>query len=78
MLKPYEFEVAIEILGQSKQPLVNEIDIEEDRENPDEKYLKFLYAREALVENLLDELEPSDEYLVKRILDKNDILRKLL
>lgn len=78
MLEPYEYEVAIEILGQSKQPLVNEWHKEFNKSNPDEKYLKFLEARQFVVDELMDELEPKDEYLIKRILDKNDVFRSLL
>jgi hypothetical protein len=32
----------------------------------------------AVVDELMDNLKPDDEYLINRILDKNDVLRKLL
>lgn len=78
MLEPYEYEVAIEILGQSKQPLVNEIHQERNKDIPNEQYLKYLKARKSAIDTLIDELEPKDEYLIKRILDKSDNLRKIL
>lgn len=40
--------------------------------------LKFLRSRMAVVDELMDNLKPDDEYLINRILDKNDVLRKLL
>lgn len=78
MIEPYEYEVAIEILGQSKQPLVNEIHEERKKNIPNEQYLKFLKARKAVIDSLIDELDPKNEYLIKRILDKNDVLRNIL
>ncbi|MCS4534684.1 hypothetical protein [Neisseria montereyensis] len=78
MLKPFEYEVAIEILGQSQQTLVNEIFNESEKDQPNEKYLKFLEAKQKLVDDLMDELDLDDEYIIKRLLDKDDVIRELL
>ncbi|MCS4534656.1 hypothetical protein [Neisseria montereyensis] len=78
MLKPFDYEVAIEILGQSQQDLVNEIFKESEKDEPNEKYLQFLIARKALIYDFLDDLHPKDEYIIKRLLDKDDVIRKLL
>ncbi|MCS4534655.1 hypothetical protein [Neisseria montereyensis] len=78
MLEPFDYEVAIEILGQSQQGLVNEIFRERKRDKPNEKYLQFLSARKALIYDLLDGLNLDDEYIIKRLLDKDDVIRKLL
>ena len=48
------------------------------KENPNPELLKFLRSRMAVVDELMDNLKPDDEYLINRILDKNDVLRKLL
>ena len=45
---------------------------------PNPELLKFLRSRMAVVDELMDNLKPDDEYLINRILDKNDVLRKLL
>ncbi len=38
----FDYEVALEILGQSKQPLVSALFNEQNRENPDQKLIAFL------------------------------------
>ena len=38
----FDYEVALEILGQSKQPLVSALFNERNRENPDQKLIAFL------------------------------------
>ena len=45
---------------------------------PNPELLKFLRSRMDVVDELMDNLKPDDEYLINRILDKNDVLRKLL
>ena len=78
MLGHFDYEVALEILGQSQQPLVQARYDECNKENPNPELLKFIRCRMAAVDELMDNLKPDDEYLIKRILDKNDVLRKLL
>lgn len=48
------------------------------KKKPNPELLKFLRSRMAVVDELMDNLKPDDEYLINRILDKNDVLRKLL
>ena len=78
MLGHFDYEVALEILGQSQQLLVQARYDESNKENPNPELLKFLRSRMAVVDELMDNLKPDDEYLINRILDKNDVLRKLL
>lgn len=78
MLGHFDYEVALEILGQSQQPLVQARYDESNKENPNPELLKFIRSRMAAVDELINNLKPDDEYLIKRILDKNDVLRKLL
>ena len=78
MLGDFDYEVALEILGQSQQPLVQARYDECNKENPNPELLKFLRSRMAVVDELMSNLKPDDEYVIKRILDKNDVLRKLL
>lgn len=78
MLGDFDYEVALEILGQSQQPLVQARYDESNKENPNPELLEFLRSRMAAVDELINNLKPDDEYLIKRILDKNDVLRKLL
>lgn len=44
----FDYEVALEILGQSKQPLVSALFNEQNRENPDQKLIAFLEQKKLL------------------------------
>jgi phosphopantetheine adenylyltransferase len=78
MLRRFDYEIALELLGQSKQPLVQMRYDEMKKENPNQDLLNFVQKRLNAINELMDELNPEDEYLILRILDKNDDLRKLV
>ncbi len=60
----------MEILGQSKQPLVSALFNRRNRENPDQKLIAFLRTKKkAAIDDLMEELDPNDEYLIKLILN---------
>ncbi len=65
----FDYEVALEILGQSKQPLVSALFNERNRENPDPKLIAFLKKKKEAIDDLMEELDPDDEYLIKLILN---------
>lgn len=65
----FDYEVALEILGQSKQPLVSALFDEYNKENPDQKLITFLEQKKAAIDDLMEELSPDDEYLIKLILN---------
>ncbi len=56
----FDYEVALEILGQSKQPLVSALFNEQNRENPDQKLIAFLEQKKAAIDDLMEELDPDD------------------
>jgi len=62
------FEVALEILGQSKAPFVYGIHLEKQKEKPNQVKIQFLKERERAINNLMDELMPDDIELVEEIL----------
>lgn len=73
----FDYEVALEILGQSKQPLVSALFNEQNRENPDQKLIAFLEQKKAAIDDLMEELDPDDEYLIKLILNPEyTVMRK--
>ena len=78
MLRRFDYEIALELLGQSKQPLVQMRYDEMKKENPNQDLLNFVQKRLNAINELMDELNPEDEYLILRILDKNDDLRELV
>ena len=65
--KIIRFEVALEILGQSKSPFVNEIWREEQKDKPNELKIRFLQERERAIDNLMDDLMPDDLELIAEI-----------
>ena len=67
----FDYEVALEILGQSKQPLVSSLFNERNKENPDKKMISFLEQKKAAIDDLMENLSPNDENLIKQILDPN-------
>ena len=67
----FDYEVALEILGQSKQPLVSALFNERNRENPDPKLIAFLKKKKEAIDDLMEELDPDDKYLIKLILKRN-------
>ena len=78
MLRRFDYEIPFEFLGQRKQPLVQMRYDEMKKENPNQDLLNFVQKRLNAINELMDELNPEDEYLILRILDKNDDLRKLV
>lgn len=66
------YEVALEILGQTKAPYVNAIFEEMRKENPNQRYLDFLEEKKWAIDRLLDDLSPDDKYLIGKILDPNN------
>ena len=73
----FDYEVALEILGQSKQPLVSALFNERNRENPDQKLIAFLKKKKEAIDDLMEELDPDDEYLIKLILNPEyTVMRK--
>jgi epsilon_2 antitoxin len=65
----FDYEVALEILGQSKQPLVSALFDEYNKENPDQKLITFLEQKKAAIDDLMEDLSPDDDYLIKLILN---------
>ncbi|HHX2523676.1 TPA: hypothetical protein ACU8BU_001945 [Neisseria subflava] len=73
----FDYEVALEILGQSKQPLVSAISNERKKEKPNQKLIDFLKRKKAAIDHLMEELDPEDEDLIKLILNPEvTVLRK--
>lgn len=73
----FDYEVALEILGQSKQPLVSALADERKKESPNQKLINFLKQKKTAIDHLMEELDPEDDYLIKLILNPEvTVLRK--
>lgn len=81
ILKDVDYEVALEILGQSKAPFVNARyeEWQKPKEEQNQKLLNFLNAKMNVIDDLMDDLDPfdpKDAPLIKAILDpKNTVFR---
>lgn len=67
-----DFEVAMDILGQSMQPALRALNEERAKEKPCQAYIDFCKARMSAVHNLRENLTLDDTEIIKRILDRND------
>lgn len=69
---PIGYEVALETLGQSRQPFMRAIRDEQKKAKPSEPLIAFCKARLAALDDLQYELEPHDYDTIERILTIND------
>lgn len=68
------YEVALDILGQEKQPFVNTMWEERRKEKPSEALVAYCEARIAALDDLQESLRSGDTELISQILDKNNKL----
>lgn len=64
------YEVAVEILGQSRQPLMAAIRSEREKLEPSISLIKYFEARLSALDNLQETLSVSDVATIEKILDK--------
>lgn len=67
--KRFGYEIALEILGQSQAPIISAYWQEVKKPEPNQTFLKYLLAKEKAIDELMEELDPKDEELIKAILD---------
>jgi hypothetical protein len=70
------FEVALEALGQGRQPFMAAIEAEKEKAHPSEPYIKYCEMRLAALDELQDELRPTDTETIRQILDRTGIFFK--
>jgi len=66
------YEVALEVLGQSRQPFMRAIREERQKPVPSQAYIRYCEMRLAAISELQDELRPSDISTIDHILTKGD------
>jgi len=64
------FEVALESLGQSRQPFMNAINEEQAKAHPSQALIQYYKMRLAALDGLQDGITPQDMNAVRRIFDK--------
>lgn len=67
-------EVAIELLGQMKQPFIQAMELEKGKEKPSTALLEYLRGRKALLSNMQQNLRIGDVDVIKLIAEKNPLI----
>lgn len=73
-MRGIRMEVAIEILGQMKQPLIQAMELEKGKENPSAALLEYWRGRKALLSNLQQNLRIGDVRAIELIADKSNLI----
>jgi len=66
------YEVALEVLGQSRQPFMQVIHDERRTADPSQALFRFCEARLSEIDELQENLQPSDRVTIERILSEDD------
>ena len=64
------FEVALEALGQGKQPFISALRAEKAKPNPCAAFIRFCEMRKEAISELQDALRPGDTDTIRMILDQ--------
>ena len=65
------YEVALEILGQSRQPFMQAIHEERQKPTPEQTFIRYCEGRLRAIDELQDGLMPVDVGTIRRILDRD-------
>ena len=66
------YEVALEVLGQSRQPFMQAIHEEKHKAEPSQVFIRYCESRLAALDELQEGLQPSDLATIERILTKGE------
>ncbi len=66
------YEVALEVLGQSRQPFMQAIHEEKQKAEPSQVFIRYCESRLAALDELQEGLQPSDLATIERILTKGE------
>lgn len=66
------YEVALEILGQHRQPFMQAIYEERQKPAPSQAFICYCETRLTALDELQDSLQPADLATIERILTKSD------
>ena len=66
------YEVALEVLGQSRQPFMQAIHEEKQKAEPSQVFIRYCESCLAALDELQEGLQPSDLATIERILTKGE------
>jgi hypothetical protein len=67
-------EVAMELLGQMKQPFIQAMELEKGKENPSAALLEYWRGRKALLSHFQQNLRVGDVDAIKLIASKSNLI----
>jgi hypothetical protein len=65
------YEVALEILGQSRQPFMQAIHEERQKPEPEQVFIRYCEGRLRAIDELQDDLRPRDIGTIRRIFERD-------
>lgn len=65
------YEVALEVLGQGRQPIMSALEDERKKAAPSSAFVRYCEMRLDAIDELQDSLMPADTATIERILDTN-------
>ncbi|ADN62025.1 antitoxin (plasmid) [Xylella fastidiosa subsp. morus] len=71
------YEVALEVLGQSRQPFMQAIYKEKQKSVPSQVFIRYCENRLAALDEIQETLQPTDLATIERILTKGDLVFKV-
>lgn len=71
------YEVALEVLGQSRQPFMQAIYEERQKPAPSQVFIRYCESRLAALDEMQDGLQPTDLGTIERILTKGETAFKV-
>ncbi len=71
------YEVALEVIGQSRQPFMQAIYEEKQKQVPSQAFIRYCESRLAALDELQETLQPTDLDTIERILTKGDPVFKV-
>ncbi len=66
------YEVALEVLGQNRQPFMQAIYDERQKPAPSQVFIRYCENRLAALDELQEALQPNDMATIERILNKGE------
>ena len=66
------YEVALEVLGQNRQPFMQAIHEERQKPAPSQVFIRYCESRLAALDELQEALQPTDMGTIERILTKGE------
>jgi hypothetical protein len=69
------YEVALEKLGQNKQPFISATGREKEKAAPSQAFIEYCESRILALDDLQDALDPNDKETIEKILEDHPVFK---